>query len=218
MVVKLFKTSFERLSSARVNKWKKIPTAIIGDSLNRQNVMASRISPIISRNMAGQAQTVSVIAGDNGPVHAVMDMIGPADILVVDGGGYLERALWGGILNNRAIKSGFGGVDIDGAVRDILELRAMRLPVYAAGVIPAGPHKGWGGQIGRSISCGGVVVTPGDIVVGDADGVAVVPLDQESRTYDSCLERIAFEEQLLKKINLGDDLSEVFEKPKIELL
>ena len=216
MVVKLAKTSFKRLSSARLIEWKKIPTAIIGDSLNRQNVMANRIAPILSRNMAGQAQTVSVIAGDNGAIHGVMDMICPTDILIIDGGGYLERALWGGILNTRAIKSGLGGVVIDGAVRDILELKEMTLPVYAAGITPAGPHKGWGGQIGGPISCGGVSVAPGDVVVGDADGVVVVPLDQESRAYDSSLERIAFEEQLLEKINQGEDLSEIFEKPKIE--
>ena len=218
MVVKLGKTSFKKLSSARLTEWKKIPTAIIGDSLNRQHVMANRISPILSKNMAGQAQTVSVIAGDNGAIHAVMDMIGPTDILVVDGGGYLDRALWGGILNARAIKSGLGGVVIDGAVRDILELKEMGLPVYAAGITPAGPHKGWGGQIGNSISCGGVSIAPGDIVVGDADGVVVVPLDKESRTFDSSLERITFEEQLLEKINQGEDLSGIFEKPKIEPL
>ena len=218
MAIKLGKTSFERLSSTRLSDWKKIPTAIIGDSLNRQHIMANRISPILSGNMAGQAQTVSVIAGDNGAIHAMMDMIGPTDILVVDGGGYLERALWGGILNTRAIKSGFGGVVIDGAVRDILELKEMNLPVYAAGVTPAGPHKGWGGQIGISISCGGVSVAPGDVIIGDGDGVVVVPLDQEVRTYNSCLERIGFEEQILEKINQGEDLSEVFGKPKIERL
>jgi regulator of RNase E activity RraA len=130
----------------------------------------------------------------------------------------LERALWGGILNARAIKSGLGGVIIDGAVRDILELKGMPLPVYAAGITPAGPHKGWGGQIGGPVSCGGVSVAPGDIVVGDADGVVVIPFKQESKTYDSSLERIAFEEQLLRKIDLGEDLSEVFKKPKIEPL
>ena len=160
----------------------------------------------------------SVITGVNGAIHAVMDMIGPSDILVVDGRGYLDRALWGGILNTRAIKSGFGGVVIDGAVRDILELKEMNLPVYAAGVTPAGPHKGWGGQIGISISCGGVSVAPGDVIIGDGDGVVVLPLDQEARTYNSCLERIAFEEQILEKINQGEDLSEVFGKPKIERL
>ena len=218
MAIKLGETSFDRLSATRLSDWKKIPTAIIGDSLNRQHVMATRISAILNRNMAGQAQTVGVIAGDNGAIHVVMDMIGPTDILVVDGGGYLERALWGGILNTRAIKSGVGGVVIDGAVRDILELKEMNLPVYAAGVTPAGPHKGWGGQIGTSISCGGVSVAPGDVIIGDADGVVVVPLGQESRTYNSCLERIAFEDQILEKIRQGKDLSEVFEKPKIERL
>ncbi|MDG2474409.1 MAG: hypothetical protein P8M50_03900 [Paracoccaceae bacterium] len=218
MAVKLGKTSFERLSFERLNKWKEIPTAIIGDSLNRQNVMANRIAPVGFGSMAGQAQTVSVIAGDNGAIHAVMDMVSSTDILVIDGGGYLERALWGGILNARAIKSGLGGVIIDGAVRDILELKGMPLPVYAAGITPAGPHKGWGGQIGGPVSCGGVSVAPGDIVVGDADGVVVIPFKQESKTYDTSLERIAFEEQLLRKIDLGEDLSEVFKKPKIELL
>ena len=218
MVVKLGKTSFERVESVRLHEWRQIPTAIIGDSLNRQNVMANRISPICGGSMAGQAQTVAVIAGDNGAIHAALDLIQVGDILVVDGGAYLERALWGGILNTLALKGKFGGVVIDGAVRDLVELQNMALPIFAAGITPAGPHKGWGGQIGNSISCGGVSVAPGDIIVGDADGVVVIPFDLEEITYEACSKRLAFEEDLLKKINNGEDLSEIIKRPKIEPL
>ena len=105
---------------------------------------------------------------------------------------------------------------LDGAVRDIEELKEMNLPVYCVSITPAGPHKGWGGVIGGSVSCGGVSVSPGDIVVGDADGVVVIPLAQEKNIFDASLKRMDFENELIKKIELGEDLSGVFEHPKIE--
>ena len=216
MAVKLYKNKFKSIPEERLNRWKTVPTAIIGDCLNRQNIMASRISPILSVGMVGQAQTISVVAGDNGAIHAAMELVGLNDILVIDGGGYTERALWGGILNTRAVKKKIAGVVIDGAVRDIAELKEMGMPVYCVTTTPAGPHKGWGGSIGGAVSCGGVSVSPGDIIVGDQDGVVVIPFDQEMVTLEASLERMAFEERLMERIECGDDLSEIFEHPKIE--
>ena len=218
MSIKLYQTKFTRIPEVRLSEWKKIPTAIIGDCLNRQNVMSSRINPILPGTMAGQAQTISVVAGDNGAIHAAMNFIEQSEIMVIDGGGYTERALWGGILNTRAIKHQIGGIVLDGAVRDIEELKEMNLPVYCVSRTPAGPHKGWGGVIGGSVSCGGVSVSRGDIVVGDQDGVVVIPLAQEQEVFEASLKRMDFENELIKKIELGEDLSEVFEHPQIEKL
>ena len=218
MSIQLYQTSFKRITKQRLSEWKKIPTAVIGDCLNRQNVMSSRISPIQSGTMAGQAQTVSVVAGDNGAIHAAMKFIQATEIMVIDGGGYTERALWGGILNTRAIKSKIAGIVIDGAVRDIEELKEMGLPVYCVSRTPAGPHKGWGGTIGGSVSCGGISVSSGDIIVGDADGVVAIPLGQEQNVFDASVKRMDFEKKLIKKIQCGEDLSGVFEHPEIEKL
>ena len=218
MAIKLYQTNFNKVPLSRLSEWKKIPTAVIGDCLNRQNVMSSRISPVRSGTMAGQAQTVSVVAGDNGAIHAAMKFIQETEIMVIDGGGYTERALWGGILNTRAIKGNIAGIVIDGAVRDIEELKEMGLPVYCVSRTPAGPHKGWGGIIGGSVSCGGVCVSPGDIIVGDSDGVVAIPLGQEQDVFEASVKRMDFENKLIRKIQRGEDLSGVFEHPKIEKL
>ena len=145
--------------------------------------MASRLKPLIEGKMVGQALTVSVVGGDNGAIHAAMTVVRPNQILVIDGNNYTERALWGGILNKLALRKKIGGVVIDGAVRDISDLRSMKLPIYFSAVTPAGPHKGWGGRIGSNISCGGISVSSGDIVLGDSDGVVVVPLAAEERVF-----------------------------------
>ncbi len=216
MAIELYKKKFNQLSNERLKKWQAIPTSVIGDSLNRQHVMSSRIKPLHNTKIVGQAQTVTVVAGDNGPVHAAMSIIEPSHVLVIDGNGYKERALWGSILNKLAIRLKVGGVIIDGAVRDIDELREMNLPLYFESVTPAGPHKGWGGSIGKNISCGGVSVSLGDIIIGDADGVVVVPLENEEKVFKDASERLLKEQEIISKIELGSDLKGIFEYPAIE--
>ena len=216
MAIELYSKNFYQLSDERIDKWKTIPTAVIGDSLNRQHVMSSRINSLHRTKMVGQAQTVTVVAGDNGAIHAAMNIIKPNQILVIDGNGYKERALWGAILNKLAIRRKIGGVVIDGAVRDVDELREMELPLYFSAITPAGPHKGWGGGIGMNISCGGISVSPGDIVIGDSDGVVVVPLEKEEKVFQITCDRLRKEEEIIAKIDSGQDLKGVFEYPKIE--
>ena len=122
MAIQLYNSNYKKLPLKQLLKWNSIPTAVISDSMNRQNVMASRISALLPGKMVGQARTVSVIAGDNGAIHASMNLLGSNDVLVIDGGAYKERALWGGILNTLAIQRNISGVVIDGAIRDIDEL------------------------------------------------------------------------------------------------
>ena len=218
MAIQLYNSNYKKLLLKQLLKWNSIPTAVISDSMNRQNVMASRISALLPGKMVGQARTVSVIAGDNGAIHASMNLLGSNDVLVIDGGAYKERALWGGILNTLAIQRNISGVVIDGAIRDIDELIGMGLPIFFSSVTPAGPHKGWGGTIGTQVSCGGVSVSPSDIVVGDGDGVVIIPIQQAPRVLQAALTRLRFEEMLIKKIKLGEDLTGVFDYPKIEAI
>ena len=146
MPVQIFKNSFVPLSAEKLAAWANIPPAIAGDSMNRQNVMAGRISPLSNgMPLVGQARTVSVVAGDNAALHEVIKHLRPGEILVIDAANYPDRAVWGGILNTRAMKQKIGGVVLDGAARDAADMRAMGLPVYLSALSPAGPHKGWGG-------------------------------------------------------------------------
>ena len=152
-----------------------IPTSNINDEMNRMFNMQAAISPLNPVNsMVGCAFTVKVPIGDNLMIHKALDMIQPGDILIVDGAGAEDRALAGEIMMTFAEMKGVAGVVVDGALRDCDALRKMKMPVYCRAVTPQGPYKNGPGEIGYPISCGGQVVFPGDIIVGDADGIVVI--------------------------------------------
>lgn len=159
-----------------------IPTSALGDGGDRLGMLHSRIKPVWDcPPLAGRAFTVTTRPGDNQALHQSLKLARPGDVLVIDGGGHAERALMGELIAERAQIAGIAGMIIDGAVRDVKELAALGFPVWAAGVTPAGPYKSGPGRCGQSVSIGGVVCHPGDIVVADADGVIVVPaLEAES--------------------------------------
>jgi regulator of RNase E activity RraA len=219
MPVQIFPNEFTPLSVEKLAQWATIPPAIAGDVMNRQNVMAGRISPLSpGMTMAGQARTVAVLAGDNAALHEVIGRLRPNEVLVIDAANYDDRAVWGGILNTRAKLRDINGVVLDGAARDAAEMREMGLPVYLSALSPAGPHKSWGGSIDDRISCGGVVVMPGDIILGDDDGVTVVPLNRADIVLEASLKRIDYERDVLTKLNNGSDVSGLFPSPELELM
>ena len=219
MPVQIFKNSFTPLSAEQRAEWARIPPAIAGDSMNRQNVMAGRISPLsLGMPLVGQARTVSVLAGDNAALHEVIKHLRPNEVLVIDAANYPDRAVWGGILNTRAMKQKIAGVVLDGAARDAADMRAMGMPVYLSALSPAGPHKGWGGAIDGVISCGGVAVSPGDIILGDDDGVTVVPLARANAVLEASKKRLAYEEEILAKLAGDDDVGALFPSPEIEYI
>ena len=219
MPVQIFNNEYTVLPANVLAKWATIPPAIAGDAMNRQNVMAGRISPLsFGMKMAGQARCVSTLAGDNAALHAVINYLQPKEVLVIDAGNYPDRAVWGGILNTRAKLKGINGIVLDGAGRDAAEMREMGLPIYLSALSPAGPHKGWGGSINDHISCGGVSVSPGDIILGDDDGVTVVPLAQADKVLDASLKRMANEADILNKLATGEDASSSFPNPDLEFM
>ena len=217
MAIQRAKAHFPKLSAEELSAWKAIPVAIAGDAMNRQNLLHSRIRPLGQNyHLLGQARTVSVIAGDNSAIHAVLGLVEPGQVLMVDGGGHTDRALWGDILSSVAKRKNLAGIVLDGAVRDVAELRASDMPVYASGVSPAGPTKGWGGTIDTAISCGGVAVKPGDVILGDDDGVAVIPIERVAAIKTLAEERLAFEADVLKRIANGEDTASIFAPQTIE--
>lgn len=217
MAIQRAQASFEQLDNNALEVWKQIPAAIAGDAMNRQNIMHANIAPLgKGYHMVGQARTVSAVAGDNSAIHAALGFVKPGQILVIDGGGYSDRALWGGILSSYAKRMQLAGVVLDGAVRDIAELRADTMPVYCCGRNPAGPSKGWGGMIDVPISCGGVAVKPGDLIIGDDDGVAVIPLERADAILVGAKERLSFEADVLKRIDAGEDTASIFAPAQIE--
>jgi RraA family protein len=137
--------------------------------------------------MAGTAVTVRTRPGDNLMIHRAFDFCRPGDVLVIDGGGDLHQALMGDIMASYAQSIGVVGLVIDGAIRDAGALRAREFPVYARGVTHRGPYKNGPGEINVPVSVGGMVVHPGDIVVGDEDGVlAIRPQDAPAVLEGAC--------------------------------
>jgi 4-hydroxy-4-methyl-2-oxoglutarate aldolase len=197
MAVQRYRANFQRLSADDLAKWRAIPPAIASDSMNRCYVMSARISPLSpGMRICGQARTVTGMVGDNGAAHAAIGLVEAGEILVVDGRGHSETAVWGGIMTRAAIARGIGGLVLDGAVRDAAEIRELDFATFAAATCPAGPGKGFGGIIDGPISCAGCPVKPGDIVIGDDDGVAVIPLERQAEILQASLERIALEMEI----------------------
>ena len=169
----------ERLTADELAAWREIPTAVISDDVNRTATMQAAIKPVgPGMGFAGQALTAQTMVGDNGTLHYALTKAWPGAVLIVDARGHEETAVWGGILVAAALARKISAVVIDGAVRDVAELRDSGVAVYARAVVPNGPHKGFGGSVNTPIQCGGVPVDPGDIVVGDEDGVVVIRPDQ----------------------------------------
>ncbi|MCD2169944.1 MULTISPECIES: RraA family protein [Microbacterium] len=152
--------------------------ATIGDAMERFGI-ARGISPLwAGAVVSGPAATVLTRPGDNKGVHAAFEVIRAGEILVVDGGSDDTRALIGELVAEKAKALGVAGIVLDGAARDAVELREVGVPVFARSVTPAGPWKTGPYRLGETVALGGVPVAPGDWVVGDADGVAVVPRER----------------------------------------
>ncbi len=175
------------------------------DSMGRtHNAAGGTLRPMHrGGKLCGPALTVRTAPGDNLLIHKAIDMAQPGDIIVVDGGGALDAALIGDIMTSYAVTRSVAGFVIDGAVRDTEELALRDLPVYARGISPRGPTREGPGEINVAISIGGTVVHPGDIVVGDADGLVFVPPAQADAVLAAVNALLAKERGLLDSITQG---------------
>ena len=198
---------FERVSPHTVKRASQFAASILADVAGRRGALDGRIAAISpTQRMAGPAFTVEVRAGDNLMIHAAITMAKPGDILVVDGKGDRTCALMGSIMINACKKLNLGGVVLDAAVRDIEELRELGFPVYAVGTNPNGPTKFTPGRINWPVSCGGISVNPGDLIVGDADGVVAVEREKAESLLDAAAAKVADERARIADIVAGKNL------------
>lgn len=210
---------FRRLESHTLDSWRRIPTATASDCLNRDQTMAAAIKPLVrGMRLVGQAMTVRCMVGDNGPIHAAMRGAREGDVLVIDARGFTDTAVWGGLLTHAAMSRGLAGVVVDGAVRDTAVILAGGFPCFARAVSPAGPHKGFGGTIDGIVSCGGCSVAAGDLILGDDDGVTVVPLAEADSALEAAKSKVAQEEEALRRFAAGESLADQFGVPQARLL
>lgn len=187
-----------------MGEWAELPTATISDAMGRMGAMHADITRLSGRRVAGTAFTVQAGAGDNSTIHRALYAAPPSAVLVVDAEAHLGRAVWGYVLTKAALARRLAGVVIDGAVRDIDEIRDLGFPTYARGVCPAGPHKGFEGRIGGVVQCGGITVAAGDVVVGDADGVAIVPAERATEVFTRTRAKMADEAEWVRRLEGGE--------------
>ena len=177
-------TDITRPDQKLVDQFRGLPSSNINDEMNRLYCMHDYIrllNPAQAKPLLGTAITVKAPIGDNLFFHQALDMAQPGDVIVVDGGSGCNRSLAGEIMLRFACKKGIAGVVVDGCLRDLDGIEKLDMPVYAKGVTPQGPFKFGPGEINVPVACGGQVVFPGDILVGDRDGIVVIrPQDAQA--------------------------------------
>lgn len=199
---------FERVDPGLVQRARSYQSAILCDVGGRRGTLNSRIQALHpSMKVAGPAFTVEVRPGDNLMFHVALAVARPGDVIVVDGKGDDTCALFGELMVAQAEAAGLAGFVVDAASRDTDTLASGVFPIFAAGRNPCGPTKGLPGTLGRPIALGGVAVQPGDLVVGDVDGVVIVPREQVEAVLAAADAKIAAEKQRLVEIARGELVS-----------
>lgn len=219
MALQRYDVSFETLSDAMLQAWREIPAAVVSDMMNRGQVMAARIKPAApGMKICGQARTVTCMSGDNSGPHTLIGMCKPGEVMVIDARGSENVAIWGGIMTEAAMVRGIGGIVVEGAIRDVAEIRERGFPAFSSAVVPAGPHKNFGGTLDGTVSVGDCPVRPGDLIVGDDDGVAVVPLEWAESMLKASQEKIAAEADTIRRVHAGELTAEIMGLPTPEVI
>ena len=205
---------FDRLAPGDLAPWRLIPPAVASDCMNRTQVMHARMKPLTpGQTLCGQARTVVSMAGDCLAICAAIGIAQPGDILVIDAGGVADTAVWGAIMTFEATVREIGGVVLDGAVRDVAEIRASGLLMFCTASVPRGPHQGFGGILDGEIAVAGVPVSPGDIVLGNDDGVVVVPLASAPAVLKASQAHLAMEDRWMADLRAGRMMKEIYGMP-----
>ena len=202
------------LTKETLEKLAKLPTGNVADNNNsaaRQGVMDSGIKPIDPKShIVGRAVTVKCQPGDNLAIHQGIYAAQPGDVLVCDLRGYNQGGHFGDIMALACKVRGLAGVVLDGSCRDSEDIKALGFPVFSRGLNPSGTVKASLGQINVPVICGGVEVNPGDIILGDCDGVVVVPQEQEDEVFEKALAKYEKEQHIVEQLFAGKTTLEIY--------
>ena len=193
----------KRPNQALLRAFRGVAVANISDCMNRMFAATGLYPMHRGGQMIGAALTVRVPPGDNLMVHKAIDIAQPGDVILVDAAGELTHAIIGEIMSHHAAKRGVAGMVIDGAIRDSDILAKNKFPVYARGVTHRGPYKNGPGEIHAPIQIGGMIVMPGDVIVGDADGVLAIRPEEAAGLAAAAKKKAADEAGAMKAISAG---------------
>jgi RraA family protein len=193
-----------KVAADAVERFARLPVANVSDSMSRLTAGGARLRPRHGGGgMAGPALTVKAPPGDNLMFHKAISLAEPGDVIVVDAGGSLTNALMGEMMLMQITKRGVAGVVINGAIRDAAYIREQKLPVFSAGVTHRGPYKNGPGEINVPVAIDGMVIEPGDLVLGDDDGVLCVPFDQVEEVFKAATAKYDAEQKQIANIQAG---------------
>ena len=193
-----------KVDAATAARFRALPVANISDSMSRMTAGGARLRPMHAGGaLSGPALTVKTRPGDNLMIHKALDIAEPGDVIVVDGGGDLTNALIGEMMTTHAQKRGVAGMVLNGSIRDYDTIHAGTFPVFAAGVTHRGPYKDGPGEINVAIAIDGMVIEPGDLIVGDGDGFLCIPFAQTEEVYKAAKAKNDAENKQITAIREG---------------
>ncbi len=208
-----------RPSAALIDAYREVArcysaSCVFADVQGRSNVMHSAIKPIFPGKLVGAALTVKLSAGDLQDPLAALEAAQPGDVIVVDAFGETETSVWGGLMAALCQKRGVQGAVIDGAGRDIDELKDLKFQLFTRAITARGTHTMFSGrkgdvQLNVPIQCGGVVVSPGDMIVADEIGVTVVPQPQLEEVLELASQQAEREERTRREIAKGKTVEQL---------
>lgn len=195
-----------RIPCDLVRQFAELPVANVSDAMNRMTSGGAALRPMHGGGvLAGPAVTVKARPGDNLMIHKALDIAEPGDVVVVDAGGDLTNALIGELMVAHAQSRGLAGIVIFGAIRDASAIRAGSFPVFAAGVTHRGPYKDGPGEVNVPIAIDGMVISPGDLVLGDDDGLVSVAIDDAATVLSAASAKHKAETAQMEKIHRGEN-------------
>ncbi len=200
----LIKGNPEIIPASMIERAKGLSSSLLSDAMDSRGSMNFSIKPVKpGMKVMGTAITVKVKPGDNLLLHKAIYLSGKGYVIVLDSNCHMGCAVWGSMMTRAAVAMGLEGVVLDGAVRDLEELRELGLPIFAAGAVPNGPTTNGPGQINCMIACSGASVAPGDLILGDDDGVAVVPRNMLEAVLEKAEGKVRKEAARINEIKQG---------------
>jgi 4-hydroxy-4-methyl-2-oxoglutarate aldolase len=195
-----------------VEAFQAITVASVSDAMDGRNVLDPGLRPLIAgRKVVGPALPCATIPGENLAIQLAVEIATPGDVIVVSGGGGpVATGLWGGLIARAAGAKGVIGVVTDGCVRDAVELHDLDFPVWCAGLSPKAARKWYPGQVDVPVVCGGVTISPRDLVVADDDGVAIVPHQRAREIATRAQERGKKEAAAIPRLDAGESIMDVW--------
>ena len=203
-------SDFERPAPEVIQGFRELSVPLIGDTMGRYGCLNSVIKPLSDdMRLAGPAMTVQTYRADNLMIHVALELAKPGDILVVDACGFPDTGLWGDLMTQMAQKRRIGGIVVDGGVRDKQAIIKLGFPVFAKAISPLGGFKTSPGSVNVPIACAGVTVNPGDVVVGDADGVVIIPMESAAATLAAARKTEKKENEFSQRIQQGESFFKI---------